>query len=42
MALSLLGSASSDPYANIATIVAGGTVSSGGSGSSASIASLFR
>ena len=46
MALSLLGSANSDPYANIATIVAGGTVSSSSSssssgGSGANIASLF-
>ncbi len=44
MALSLLGSGNGDTFANIATIVAGGTASSssGGSGSSASIASMFK
>ncbi len=41
MALSLLGSGNGDPFANIATIVAGGTASSS-SGSSASIASMFK
>jgi hypothetical protein len=39
--LSLLGTSSSDAYNNIATIVAGGTLSSSPSTSSTSIAALF-